>query len=131
MIRLILLSLSLSVFAGEFRAIKIDKLHLDIDRTINTNRHWSIPKGEKKKGNVNLTFDLSNHQETIFFRQDLDTFYTRQFRYVGYTTELAVEPYGKGVEVYIKHKSEHGLDYKYIDGYPNQNSVGIRIKFID
>lgn len=130
-ILILIMLFSLPVFAGEFRILKINKLHLEFDHAVGTNRHWTIPDGEEKKGSFNLRFDLSNYQENIFLRQYLETFYTGQFRYVGYTSEIAAEPYDSGLEFFIKHKSEHSLDNQYEMRYPNQNSIGVRIKFID
>lgn len=132
MIKLILFLLPLNLFAGEFSFLKAKKLHIEATKAIGTNRHWTIPDGEKKEGNLNLYLELADNKNYLFLRSKVDSFYTdSQFRYVSLIQELAIEPYHFGMEFYIRHQSEHALDWRYNVQYPNQNEIGIRFKFID
>jgi len=121
-------------FSGEI-GLKLKDLSITADRAVGTNDHWTVPAGERKHGELNMRLELSDYQEYYFIRTEVDSMYTNvQFRYVSLTQELAVEPRKRGVEFFIKHRSEHCLDCEYrTDGdwrYPNQNSVGVRFKFV-
>ena len=49
----------------------------------------------------------------------------RQFRYVALEAEHGFTY--NGVDVYIKHKSQHLLDSEYTNGFRDDNEVGIRL----
>lgn len=126
-----------SVQAGEFNHIKVKQLYIETDRAVINNQHWSIPKGEVKKGSLGLGLELSDYNEIYFIRSNVDSFYTdRQFRYISLIQEIALEPKKKGLEIFFRHQSEHGMDFEYQNTngrfrFPDQNSIGIKFKFID
>lgn len=119
-------------FAGQLPGAKITKFHIELMHSVTTNRHWAIPEGEKKQGEVNAFFELRNKPEWLYSRSFVESFYTNsQFRYVSLTQEFGVEPGNKGIELFFHHQSEHALDFATEMDYPNSNGVGIRFKFVE
>lgn len=126
---LIIFLISFSCYSEDF--VKLNKAYIEITKSVGTNRHWSIPEGESKSGDLNF-FTETIYFNFIYARSMVNSFYTdSQFRYVSLTEEIAVKPF-KQLELFYQHRSEHGLDYEYlnIDKYPNTNSVGIRINLL-
>lgn len=129
---MIFLCLPLNLRAGQIPGVKPTKLHLEVQHAIGTNRHWAIPRGEKKQGELNGFFELRNNPEWFYSRTNIHSFFTNtQFRYVSLTQEFGVEPGLKGIEVFVRHRSEHGIDFEPNIDYLNNNGIGIRFKFID
>lgn len=115
--------------------LELYDLSIYATKAVGTNRHWSVPIDETKKGElgVDLGFNVYKHK---LFRAYTDLkingMYTdQQFRYVALDAEVGLNIM-KSVEVFAGHRSEHALDYKYttLDKYPNTNSVGIRLNFL-
>lgn len=134
MYKLILFTLvSFSANAGDLkRYLKIRDLSIEATRAIGTNRDFIIPEGEEKQGDLNLNFVVGDRHKYFKLTTRVESMYTdRQFRYVSLTEELAYEPSRNGVEFFINHRSEHCLDCSYMIKYPNTNSIGVRIKFIE
>lgn len=119
-------------FSGEIPGARITKFHIELMHSVSTNRHWAIPRNEQKQGEVNAFFELRNKPEWFYSRSYIESFYTNsQFRYVSLTQEIGIEPGNKGIELFIHHQSEHGIDFVPQIDYPNQNSVGLRFKFVE
>lgn len=121
------LLLSFSAYA-ELDFVKLNRVFIEAERGFSTNRHWNIPQGEEKQGELNLVMETT-YFNFIYSRNKVDSMYTdRQFRYVALTKELAVKPFND-IEIYAQHTSQHALDFEYsnINKYPNENSFGIRL----
>lgn len=125
LLRLFILTfLTLSAFKSE-ADFKLSDLSIEHLYSVGTNRHWSIPEGERKKGEINL---LMKHSSEYFYSKTvIGMMYTdKQFRYGSLEGEIGGQA-GR-VELFIHHKSEHTLDIERDVKYQNQNSVGIRIQ---
>lgn len=119
---------SLLISFSSYAQFTLESMYIEATRSISTNRHWSIPKNEIKRGDLSLFAEISIFKY-LRSRSKVESFYTDvQFRYIALDQELYIKPTDQ-IELFIKHKSEHGLDFEYknIDKYPNTNSVGIRI----
>lgn len=111
--------------------IHITKFNLEVLHAVGTNRHWAIPEDEQKQGELNAFFEIRNKDNWFFSRSYVESFYTNsQFRYVSLTQEIGIEPGMKGLEFFVHHQSEHGIDFVPPIGYPNNNGIGIRLKIV-
>lgn len=116
----LLLLLPLNLFAAELSLLNVEFKH-----AVGTNRSWNIPVGEEKGGEVNINMRVDGKKFYKFTR--IKTMYTRQFRYGAYVGELGYKV-NKDVEVFLHHESQHALDYNFGFQYPNENSIGCRIR---
>ena len=123
-IAIVLIASSLS------QAMTLTDLSVEYKHAVSTNRHWAIPEGEIKGGELNLL--MRNDGKLMFTRAIIRTMFTnKQFRYGALEAEVGFKY--KAAEIFMHHLSEHVLDYKYGDPrykykYPNSNSIGVRIK---
>lgn len=120
---LILTCLAAISFKSEAQFV-LTKLSLEHLYSVGTNRHWAIPAEEYKKGELSLR--VEHESEYFFSRMRIGSMYTtRQFRYVALDYELGAKV--TGLELFVKHISEHTLDFKRKVKFQNQNSIGVRI----
>lgn len=108
----------------QIQALELQDLSIEYKHAVGTNRHWNIPQGEVKKGELN--FNIETKGDYIFSTTRIKTMLTRQFRYGALEQEVGL--YKDDYELFLHHESEHALDYEYDREYPNQNSVGFRVK---
>ena len=121
---LLLLNIS---WAGD--ELRLSDFSIYADKAVATNRHWSIPEDEVKKGELGLDMVIRYHK--FYSRTNFNSFYTdRQFRYISLDTEAGMS-YHK-FDFYLRHVSEHALDreFDYGSKYPNQNSIGMRLNLV-
>ena len=107
-------------------SMELKDLSVEYRKAYGTNRHWNIPYGEKKLGELNLHM---RHENNWFYAQEsvFTMFTNKQFRYGALEAELGVHT--KTYDFFIHHKSEHMLDGRYSNKtYPNQNDIGVRIR---
>lgn len=112
----------LEVEAGEVKA-----LYIETEKSIMTNRTWLIPQDEESKGFVNLGIEY-DFNKTFYLNQRVETEFTRQFRYIGYKSELGVRVLG--VDIYYRHFSGHAMDFNYGRPFPESNAIGVRWNMI-
>lgn len=125
---LILFTYSIKAEETNFKHLKIYDLSIEAEKAIGTNRNYGIHKKHgEKKAEINLNLGLSYKQIYNVLRIESDVC-ERQFCTVALDTELGVK--FKPVDLYLQHKSEHTLERRFNKKYQNENSVGIRLKFI-
>lgn len=104
--------------------LDLTELYLEHNYSIGTNRHWAIPAGERKVGELNL--GMKHESSKLYSEYIVRTMYTNtQFRYGALEYEFGLKL--SDVSVYLNHISEHVLDRTTIEKYQNQNSLGVRI----
>ena len=123
--RYLLLTLLFTVPAFAASDSKLTDLSVEYKHSIHTNRHWNIPENEPKQGELNL--HIRHDGKYLYTQTTIHTMFTvNQFRYGALESEVGFKV-GEA-EVFIHHKSEHAFDMEYKEDYPNQNSVGLRLK---
>lgn len=113
---------------AEQRFVELNRIAIEVERAIGTNRDFTIPENEEKAGELNLILE-AKYLGFLYSRDRVESMYTdSQFRFISLTKEFAVKPYDD-LEVYYQHTSEHALDFEYdnIQKYPNINSIGFRL----
>jgi hypothetical protein len=106
-------------------AAELSLLEVEFKHAVGTNRSWNIPENEEKGGEVNINMRVDGKKFYKFTR--IKTMYTRQFRYGAYVGELGYKV-NKDVEIFLHHESQHAMDYNLGFKYPNENSIGLRVK---
>lgn len=106
-------------------ATELSLLEVEFKHAVGTNRSWNIPENERKGGEVNINMRVDGKKFYKFTR--IKTMYTHQFRYGAYVGELGYKV-NKDVEVFLHHESQHAMDYNFGFKYPNENSIGLRVK---
>jgi len=123
-----LVLLGFAMLISECRALELRDFNIYAGRSVGTNRHESLPEGEKMVGTLGMSFTTG--WKVFYSKTGVDSYYTsRQFRYVGLKNETGLD-FGN-VEVFVQHHSEHQLDIndEFDSKYPNRNQVGVRIHF--
>lgn len=118
----ILTSIQTQAQASSFNLSDLSIEHL---YSVGTNRHWAVPEGERKKGEINLS--MRHDSKYLYSKSRIGMMYTdNQFRYGALEYEVG----GKAgrVELFLQHLSEHTLDFNMGRDYFNSNSIGIRIQ---
>ena len=104
---------------------ELTDLSIEYKSAIGTNRHWIIPEGEQKLGETNINMRIEG--DIIYSQTRIETMFTnKQFRYGALDQEIGFKI--DSGEVFYHHKSQHAFDYNFGVKYPNENSLGIRIK---
>ena len=120
----ILVTLTLATFKTQAGELKLSDLAIEHHYSVGTNRHWSIPKGETKKGEINL--HMKHENDYFYSRTKIGMMYTnRQFRYGALEYEIG----GKTGRIHLGlfHRSEHTLDFEREVKYQNQNAIKLRL----
>lgn len=111
-------------FAQDFQ---LKDLYIEGDRAVGTNRHVYLPKGETRRGSLNLGMEIVNGP--VYSKNIVSSMYTeKQFRHVSLYSEMGVRY--KQVEGYINHYSGHIMDTTTDYKYPNTNGIGIRFNIV-
>ena len=120
--RLLLILLTFNIYA-----LELSDLALEYNHAVMTNRSPILDKDETKRGELNLEMKIKTTKYTYQDIRVLSTIGKNQFRHVALDTESGIR-YNE-IDLYYKHKSQHSLDAQvYENGYPNENSVGLRIR---
>lgn len=128
LLALVLFTYSLKAEETNFKHLKIDDLSIEIEKAVGTNRNYGIHrKHGRKESEMNLNLEMSHKQIYNVLRIESDVC-ERQVCTVALDTELGVK--FKPIDLYLQHKSEHNLEQRFNKKYQNENSVGIRLKFI-
>lgn len=105
--------------------LKLTDLSVEHLYSVGTNRHWAIPEGERKKGEIKL--HMRHDSKYLYSRSRIGMMYTNaQFRYG--CLEYEVGGKAGDVGVFLHHLSEHTLDFNIGKDYHNSNSIGVRIQ---
>lgn len=132
--KLILLLLSFSVFADEVSLLK--SLSIEHEQAVLGNRTPYIFNDFKKTGELNLLMESSHPKfESIYNNTRIRSMYgkgegSNQFRFVGLESELGVT-YKRRIDLYFRHFSGHVLDSMLISDFPQDNSIGLRLKIYE
>lgn len=106
--------------------VKLESLYIEAEKATGTNRTPLVPKTYNKAGELNLVMEtkvLSLGYSII----RIDGIYAdSQFATVALDMETGIRL--DYIEVYTNHRSQHALDTNYGFKYPNENSIGFRVR---
>ena len=106
--------------------VQLDSLYIEAERATGTNRTPLIPSVYNKAGELNLEMNLKFLALGYNKIRVESTFADSQFSTVALETESGAR--FEFVDLYIRHRSQHALDTVYGFKYPNENSVGFRVR---
>lgn len=109
--------------------VEIRDLYIEAERATMVNRNYFFKDRDQRRYSLNLGLNLDITED--FFFNSLVTSMTdkNQFRFVGLDFDTGYRIL-HGFEVYFKHFSGHILDDTYDEGFPQDNSIGVRFRFI-
>lgn len=114
------------LFAPQSHAteLKLDDLYIEHKKAIGTNRTPLMPNNEIKRGELNLGLEYSFGM--LYNKLKVTSYYASQFRHVSLGAEMGIK--WDRLELFVDHYSGHALDAVYPQKYPNENSVGVRLR---
>lgn len=108
-------------------ALELTDLSIEYNEAVGTNRNRLLPSDSTKKGELNLNMAVRTSEWTYTNAKVESQIDTSQFRTIGLKVESGLRY--KIVELYLYHHSQHVIDTVDLRGkYPNENSIGVRIK---
>ncbi len=113
--------------------MEVDKLYIETEKMVRTNRGYYVPDNSIPKNNFNLGLNLKDRFKGIFYVNSLISTTTdeSQFRYIALDTEVGIDT-TIGIDVYFRHYSGHMLDSydRSNTRFPEENVVGLRFYLI-
>ena len=109
--------------------VKLDDFYMEYGRYLGGNSHHLAP-GYHTKQLPALGFNFKAYKWAYLKNKVTSEVDSTQFRYVALDSELGAN-IRENVEVYLRHYSGHALDSSYPSRYPSDNSVGVRVHFLD
>jgi len=110
--------------------IEVDNLYFEVEKTVSTNRGYTLPENTTPKNNFNLGLNLSDKWSVLYLNSEISSTTTKsQFGYVGLDSELGLNT-TIGLQLYYRHFSGHLLDATSEDRFPEENVIGVRLNLI-
>lgn len=107
--------------------VELSSLYIEVEQAIGTNRTPLMPyEHGEKAGELNLVMETSLLGLGYNITRVDSMFADSQFATVALDTESGIRL--SWLEVYVSHRSQHALDAEYPNKYPNENSVGFRVR---
>lgn len=106
--------------------VTLDEFNIEYLKSVSTNRTPLLPDHRQKAGELSTNFNF-RVMKTVYSRNRIESYIAQnQFSYVGLISEVGIS--NDTMELFVKHYSGHCLDCIYNMKYPNENSIGIRLK---
>ena len=106
--------------------VTLSSLYIEAEKATGTNRTPLMPKEYTKDGELNLVMETKVLALGYSIIRVDSMFADSQFATVALDIETGVRL--DWLEVYVDHRSQHALDTNYGFKYPNENSVGFRVR---
>lgn len=106
--------------------VTLSSLYIEAEKATGTNRTPLMPKEYTKDGELNLVMETRVLALGYSIIRVDSMFADSQFATVALDVETGVRL--DWLEVYVDHRSQHALDTSYGFKYPNENSVGFRVR---
>lgn len=110
------------------KTFELTDLAIEYEKAVGTNRMaYQFDGHGDKVGELNLV--MRNEWKRVYNTVRIDSVISEaQFSNVALDTELGIS--WKPIDLYIQHRSEHILDAQLERNYPNENSIGVRVKLV-
>ena len=111
---------------------ELDKLYIEYEKAIWTNRHYELNDPFNREGSLNLGMNINLSEDWFWNNRIESTYGISKFEQVAWRFDLGFN-IEDNVQLYFNHYSSHTMDskqYRNINGeelrYPEMNSIGVR-----
>jgi hypothetical protein len=114
----------------------LKSLSVEHETAISSNRTPYVIDEFEKRGELNLRMELGSVNVDFMYNESrIRSMYgrgggTNQFRFIGLETEGGFT-YKRTIDLYMRHFSGHSLDDNLGRDYPQDNSIGLRVKLYE
>lgn len=110
--------------------VEVDKLYVETEKMVRTNRGYYLPPSSVPMFNMNLGLNLTDISGIVYCNNKISTTTDQsQFRYGALDVEVGLNT--TIGQIYYRHYSGHMFDAASVGRFPEENVIGLRFNLLE